>query len=77
MPIWDMTEPPEWPEPQNVCGSCWYYDEIENSRFEVVMYCHYHEEAYEDYEICDEYENAAVVERIKRNWEMKRKQEEQ
>lgn len=61
MPIWDMREPPEYPEPQVFCGSCWYYDEIANSRFEVVMYCHCHEEAYEDYEACDWYENAARI----------------
>ena len=62
MPIWDMREPPEYPEPQVFCDSCWYYDDIHDSRFGVVMYCHYHEELREDYEICDEYEDAAGLE---------------
>ena len=54
---------PEHQEPQKLCDSCWWCDGISgDSRFGVVMYCHYHEEAREDYEICDEYENAARLE---------------
>lgn len=47
-------------EPLVSCDSCWWCDEITNSKFGVVMYCHYHEETYEDYEICDEYKTARV-----------------
>ena len=52
----------EHQEPQTFCDSCWFYDDIRNSWFEEVMYCRYHGEAYEDYEICDEYEDAARLE---------------
>lgn len=67
MPLWDMTEPPEYPEPETFCDSCWWCDDIHDSRFGVVMYCHYHGEVYEDYEMCDDYDDAEVIARQKRN----------
>ena len=75
MPLVDRMEPPEWPEPQIFCDSCWYCVDIQNSRFDMVMYCHYHEEPYEDYEICDDYVEAGVMERLKHKQMMARKQE--
>lgn len=50
---------PEHQEPQKFCDSCWWCDELQYNRSAAVMYCHYHEEAHEDFEICDEYEDAA------------------
>ena len=61
MPLVDMKEPPEQPEPQTFCDSCWWCDDIRDSRFGVVMYCHLHGGAYEDYEACDEYEDAERI----------------
>ena len=45
----------EQPEPQVYFDSCWWCDELQYNRSAAVLYCHYHEEVYEDYEICDKY----------------------
>ena len=53
----------EHQEPQVYCDSCWWCDAIcGDSRFGVVMYCHYHEEPRVNYHTCDDYENADAVE---------------
>lgn len=57
-----MSEPTEYPEPETSCDSCWHYEDIRDSWFGEVMYCHYHKKPRVNYHTCDEYENADMVE---------------